>query len=439
MQEELLITIIGGGLAGCEAAWQAACAGVRVRLWEMKPFCFTPAHHSPDLAELVCSNSFRSASLENAVGLLKEEMRRMQTLFMYAADQACIPAGGALAVDRERFSAIITTALQQHKTIDLVRQEVTKIPLQRPLIIASGPLTSESLSKAIQELVGEQYLSFYDAISPVVEADSITMEKAFWGSRYNRGGDDYLNCPLSRNEYYHFVDEVLRAEQTPWRDFEQPTFFEGCLPIEVMAARGRDTLAFGPMKPIGLTDPGTGKQPFAVVQLRPENQARTIFNLVGFQTKMTRGEQQRVLRLIPALENAQFVRLGSCHRNSFINSPKVLAPTLQLHKDTGIFFAGQVTGVEGYVESAAMGMVAGINAARLLRGKPLILPPETTAVGALIAHVSNSNAEHFQPMNVNFGLFPPLESHIKKKERRMVLAERALSAVDAWKQDLGKE
>ncbi len=432
------ITIIGGGLAGCEAAWQAAQRGVKAVLYEMKPDRFSPAHCSSTLAELVCSNSFRAASLENAVGLLKEEMREVQTVFMEAALAARIPAGGALAVDRERFSSFITDVMQEHKNVDLVHQEVIEIPSQRPLIIASGPLTSDALAAAIQQLVSEKHLSFYDAISPVVEADSIDMDIAFRASRYGRGGDDYVNCPLTGHEYDRFVTEIVNAGKAPLRDFERTMFFEGCLPVEEMAARGKDTLAFGPMKPVGLTDPRTGEQPFAVVQLRPENAERTMYNMVGFQTRMARGEQRRIFRLVPGLEKARFVRLGSCHRNSFINSPKLLDPTLQLRHDRGIFFAGQITGVEGYVESAAMGMLAGIHAARLLLNQPLIPPPPTTATGSLITHITESNPEMFQPMNVNFGLFPPLEGRVKKKERRKMVSQRALQDLAAWRKQLAQ-
>ena len=430
------ITIIGGGLAGSEAAWQAAQRGIKVILWEMKPCRFSPAHNSPNLAELVCSNSFRAESLENAVGLLKEEMRRLGSLFMLAADATRIPAGGALAVDRVKFSSFITSALEQQKNITLIREEVTRLPLQRPLILASGPLTSPSLSEEITNLIGKNYLYFYDAISPVVEADSINLNIAFRASRYNRGGDDYLNCPLNQEEYYRLVAEIVSAEKVLPRDFEKAIFFEGCLPIEEMADRGKDTLAFGPLKPVGLKDPRTGEQPHAVVQLRPENKERTIYNLVGFQTRLTWPEQKRVVRLIPGLEKASFVRLGSCHRNIFINSPTLLFPTLQLQKETKIFFAGQITGVEGYVESAAMGMVAGINAARFILKKQSVIPSPATATGALLHYITTAAPDHFQPMNVTYGLFPPLPSEVKKRDRRNFLIQQALKHIEDWRKEI---
>ena len=430
------ITIIGGGLAGSEAAWQAAQRGIKVILWEMKPCRFSPAHNSPNLAELVCSNSFRAESLENAVGLLKEEMRRVGSLFMLAADATRIPAGGALAVDRVKFSSFITSALEQQKNITLIREEVTRLPLQRPLILASGPLTSPSLSEEITNLIGKNYLYFYDAISPVVEADSINLNIAFRASRYNRGGDDYLNCPLNQEEYYRLVAEIVSAEKVLPRDFEKAIFFEGCLPIEEMADRGKDTLAFGPLKPVGLKDPRTGEQPHAVVQLRPENKERTIYNLVGFQTRLTWPEQKRVVRLIPGLEKASFVRLGSCHRNIFINSPTLLFPTLQLQKETKIFFAGQITGVEGYVESAAMGMVAGINAASFILKKQLVIPSPATATGALLHYITTAAPDHFQPMNVTYGLFPPLPSEVKKRDRRNFLIQQALKHIEDWRKEI---
>jgi methylenetetrahydrofolate--tRNA-(uracil-5-)-methyltransferase len=430
------ITIIGGGLAGTEAAWQAAQRGIKVVLWEMKPCRFSPAHNSPNLAELVCSNSFRAESLENAVGLLKEEMRRVGSLFMLAADATRIPAGGALAVDRAKFSSFITSALEQQKNITLIREEVTRIPLPRPLILASGPLTSRSLSEEITNLVGENYLYFYDAISPVVEADSINLNIAFRASRYNRGGDDYLNCPLNQEEYYRLVAEIVNAEKVLPRDFEKPIFFEGCLPIEEMAGRGKNTLAFGPLKPVGLKDPRTGEQPYAVVQLRPENKERTIYNMVGFQTRLTWPEQKRVFRLIPGLEKANFVRLGSCHRNVFINSPTLLLPTLQLKKEPKIFFAGQITGVEGYVESAAMGMVAGINAARFTQKKQLVIPSAATATGALLHFITTADPNHFQPMNVTYGLFPPTTAEVKKSNRRNFLIQQALNHIEIWRKDI---
>lgn len=435
MAEEELI-IIGGGLAGCEAAWQAARRGVKVLLFEMKPERFSPAHRSADLAELVCSNSLRAESLENAVGLLKEEMRRMDALFMHAADATRVPAGGALAVDRKQFSRFITEAIAHQGSIRVIRREITTLDFPRPLVIASGPLTSAPLAERISKLIGREYLYFYDAIAPVVESESVDRTVAFQASRYGRGGDDYLNCPLSREEYYRLVEEIIGARKVPLREFEHAIFFEGCLPIEEMASRGKDTLAFGPLKPVGLIDPRTGRQPFAVVQLRPENREATLYNLVGFQTRMAWGEQERVLRLIPGLAQARFVRLGSCHRNIFLNAPELLLPSLQLRKDPGVFFAGQMTGVEGYVESAAMGMLAGINAARMVQRTSVLPPPPTTAVGALVAHITGADKNAFQPMNVNWGLFPPLERAVKKKDRRAELARRALEDLLAWRDAL---
>ncbi len=430
MTQEL--TIIGGGLAGCEAAWQAAERGVRVSLREMKPHAYSPAHHLPGLAELVCSNSLRGESMENAVGLLKEELRRAGSLLMAAADATRVPAGGALAVDRGLFSAFVTERIEAHPLIELVREEVVAIPTEGVVIVASGPLTSDGLTEKIMTLTGPK-LYFYDAIAPIVAAESLDMNKVFRASRYGKGdGDDYLNCPLNQEEYERFVDEILAAEKVPARDFEKVVHFEGCMPVEEMAERGRETLRFGPLKPVGLTDPRTGQEPHAVVQLRAENREGTMFNLVGFQTKLTYPEQRRIFRMIPGLENAEFVRLGSMHRNTFINAPALLAPTFQLKSDHRILFAGQITGVEGYVESAGSGFLAGINGARLAKGEEPLVPPPATALGALVAHITNADVKHFQPMNVNYGLFPPLEGKVKKKERRGKLAERALAELDNW-------
>jgi len=428
----LPLTIIGGGLAGCEAAWQAASLGVSVDLYEMKPQKFSPAHQLPGLAELVCSNSLRGDSLENAVGLLKEELRRLGSLFMEGAEATRVPAGGALAVDREKFSTFITDRVASHPLITLHRGEVTEIPDAGIVVIASGPLTSDSLAAVIASLAGD-YLYFYDAIAPIVSSDSVDIGTVFAASRYGKGdGDDYLNCPLSAEEYEAFVDALLAAEKVPARDFEKVVHFEGCMPVEEMAARGRETLRFGPMKPVGLVDPRTGLEPHAVVQLRKENLEGTMYNLVGFQTKLTWPEQRRIFRMIPGLESAEFVRLGSMHRNTFINAPALLAPTFQLKSDPRIFFAGQITGVEGYVESAGSGYLAGINAALAARGEEPILPPRTTALGALVHHVTNAEVKSFQPMNVNYGLFPELGGRVKKKERRQKLAERALADLEAW-------
>ena len=427
------ITIIGAGLAGCEAAWQAAQRGVGVTLREMKPERFSPAHHLPGLGELVCSNSLRGDSLENAVGLLKEELRRCNSLIMEAAEATRVPAGGALAVDRQLFSEYITDKIQSHPLIRLERGEITAIPAEGTVIIASGPLTSDALALSLASLTGDR-LYFYDAIAPIVSADSLDMTRVFAASRYGKGdGDDYLNCPLNVEEYGRFVDELLKGEKVAAREFERIVHFEGCMPVEEMAGRGPETLRFGPMKPVGLIDPRTGSEPYAVIQLRAENRERTMFNLVGFQTKLTWPEQRRIFRMIPGLEQAEFVRLGSLHRNTFINAPALLLPTQQLRSEPRILFAGQITGVEGYVESAASGFLAGITAARLLQGAPLAVPPPETALGALMAHITNADARHFQPMNVNYGLFPELAGRVKKKEKRQRLAERALAALDGWR------
>jgi len=433
------ISIIGGGLAGTEAAWQVASRGVAVTLHEMKPARFSQAHTLPTLAELVCSNSLRGASLENAVGLLKEEMRRLGSLFMEAADATQVPAGGALAVDREIFSRFITERIESHPLISLVRDEVTKIPGDGIVVIASGPLTSEPLAKAIEELTGP-YLYFYDAIAPIVTSTSIDYDTVFRASRYGKGdGDDYLNCPLTREEYDAFVAALLAADKVPTRDFEKLIHFEGCMPVEELASRGHDTLRFGPMKPVGLVDPRSGREPHAVVQLRMENREGTMFNLVGFQTKLTYPEQQRVFRMIPGLEQAEFVRLGSMHRNTFINAPTLLAPDLRMKGEPRILFAGQITGVEGYVESAASGFIAGVNAALLALHGPdakLPVPPAATAHGALVRHVTGADPKHFQPMNVNYGLFPELAGRVKKAEKRKLLAERALKELEEWRSEL---
>jgi methylenetetrahydrofolate--tRNA-(uracil-5-)-methyltransferase len=431
------ITIIGGGLAGCEAAWQAAQRGVAVTLHEMKPEKYSPAHHLPGLAELVCSNSLRGDSLENAVGLLKEELRRCGSLVMEAAEATRVPAGGALAVDRQLFSDYITRKIHDHPLITLLQGEITELPPDRIVIVASGPLTSDALAASLAGLTGDR-LYFYDAIAPIVSAESLDMNKVFAASRYGKGdGDDYLNCPLDEAEYLAFVAELVASEKVPSRDFEKIVHFEGCMPVETMAERGVETLRFGPMKPVGLADPRTGYEPHAVIQLRAENREKTMYNLVGFQTKLTYGEQRRVFRMIPGLEEVEFVRLGSMHRNTFINSPSLLLPTQQLKSHPRIIFAGQITGVEGYVESAASGFLAGITAACLdseLTTSPL--PPPETALGALVGHITNADARHFQPMNVNYGLFPELPGRVKKKEKRQMLAERALAALEAWRVNL---
>ncbi|MCS6926578.1 MAG: FADH(2)-oxidizing methylenetetrahydrofolate--tRNA-(uracil(54)-C(5))-methyltransferase TrmFO [Candidatus Binatia bacterium] len=424
------VTVIGGGLAGSEAAWQIAQRGIPVRLYEMRPVRPTEAHHTDRLAELVCSNSFRSSSLDTAVGLLKEEMRRLGSLIMAAADRAQVPAGQALAVDRVIFSQYITAAISSHPLIELRREEVRDLP-HGVTVVATGPLTSPSLSERLRILFGSDYLYFYDAISPIVTAESINTEVAFRASRYGHGSD-YLNCPLTREEYYRFVDAILAAEKVPTKAFEHCMYFEGCLPIEEMARRGKDTLAFGPMKPVGLLDPRTGARPYAVVQLRQDDQAGTLWSMVGFQTKMTYPEQRRIFRTIPGLERAEFVRLGSLHRNTFIDSPRLLQPTLQFRGRHDLFFAGQLIGVEGYVESAAAGLLAGLNAARLVRGEPLVIAPPTTALGSLLAYITHSERRNFQPMNANYGLFPPLPHRLVGREKKTACAARALQDLTAW-------
>lgn len=426
------VAIVGGGLAGCEAAWQLARRGVPVRLIEMRPVRGTEAHQTDRLAELVCSNSLRSDALTAAVGLLKEELRRLGSLVMHCADRTAVPAGSALAVDRDDFAAAMTEAIAAEPLVAIERGEVESIPTHGWTIIATGPLTSPALAADLQRLCGEEYLYFYDAIAPIVTADSIDRTVVFAAARYDRGGDDYLNCPMVRDEYYAFVDAVLAADVVPTRDFERCVHFEGCMPIEEIARRGRDTLAFGPMKPVGLTDPRTGRRPFAVVQLRQDNREATLFNLVGFQTKMTYPEQRRVLRMIPGLENAEFVRLGSLHRNTFINAPRLLRPTLQANGRDDLFLAGQLVGVEGYVESAAMGLLAGLNVERARRGEPALVPPPTTSIGSLVAYITDAERKNFQPMNANYGLFPSLETRLRGRERRLAHAERARVALGAW-------
>ena len=432
------ITIIGGGLAGCEAAWQAASRGCRVTLYEMKPQRFSPAHTSAGLAELVCSNSLKADGLANASGVLKEELRMLDSLVIRHAHASRVPAGAALAVDREHFSAGVTRAIEHHRAITLVREEMTEIPHQGIVIISSGPLTSDAFAESLKGLLGEQFLYFHDAIAPIIEADSIDPEKTYRASRYDKGEADYINCPLSQEEYYAFVRELLAAEKAPLREFETLVPFEGCMPVEVMAERGVETLAFGPMKPVGLIDPRTGRQPYAVVQLRQENREATVYNLVGFQTRLKWPEQKRVFGLIPGLKHAVFVRLGSMHRNTFMHSPSLLAQTLQLKADPRIFFAGQITGVEGYVESIAMGLIAGINAARYAAGLDLLPPPAATLTGALAAYITDpANSKNFQPMNASFGILPAPGVKARKGDRKRLHAERALREMQAWKESLG--
>ncbi len=427
------ITIIGAGLAGCEAAWQIAKRGGKVILYEMKPDVYSPAHRSPFFAELVCSNSFKSESLENASGVLKEEMGQLDSLILRMAKEARVPAGDSLAVDREVFSQQITQTLESLENVEVIRKEVSFIPQDGITIIATGPLTSEILSKEIQKVTGTRHLFFYDAISPIVIAESIDFQKAFKSSRYGKGGEDYVNCPMEEIGYTQFVEALNQAEKVSVQPFEKRYLFEGCLPIEEMAERGRETLAYGPLKPVGLIDPKTGKQPFAVVQLRQEDRFETLFNLVGFQTRLKHEEQKRVFRMIPGLEKAEFVRLGSIHRNTFIDSPGLLRESLQLKTHPNLFFAGQITGVEGYMESTAMGLLSGINAHRYANGMPTLVPPPTTAIGALVHYITHSLSSSFQPMNINFGLFPPLSGKSRGRGKRLLLAKRALKEMEEWK------
>jgi len=395
----------------------------------MRPAKMTPAHHTGYYGELVCSNSLRAGSLNNAVGLLKEEMRRFNSLIMKAADETQVPAGGALAVDREEFARYITRSLEDHPLIETHNQEITGLPEERPAILATGPLTSEALSETLENLGGAERLYFYDAAAPIVTYESIDLEKAFFASRYDKGGSDYLNCPMSEEEYHRFVEILAKGEIYQGKEFEKEMLFEGCMPVEKLAQRGKDTLAYGPLKPVGLTCPKTGKRPYAVVQLRKDNKEGTLYNMVGFQTRLKQPEQKRIFRMIPGLENAEFVRYGAMHRNTFINAPVLLKPTLELASERGIFMAGQITGVEGYVESTAAGIIAGINALCYLKNKePLVFPPET-AMGALVNYITSADPKNFQPMNVNFGLFPPLQGKIPKKKKRELYAERSLESL----------
>ena len=428
------LTVLGGGLAGCEAAWQAAERGVQVALYEMRPQRPTAAHKTDQLAELVCSNSLGSSEITNAAGILKEEMRRLGSLVVRVADTCTVPAGTALAVDRVEFAARITKEISTHPNITVIREEVTTIPEQGPVIIATGPLTSDALAESLKTLTRAERLYFFDAISPIVDGETVDRSIAFGASRYNKGGADYLNCPMSRAEYDAFYDALVAAEKVPVREFEKTPYFEGCMPIEVQADRGRQTLLFGPMKPVGLVDPRTGARPHAVVQLRPEDVHGQAYNMVGFQTKLKWPEQKRVFRMIPGLERAEFLRLGSLHRNTFINAPLLVRETLQFRQESRIFFAGQIVGVEGYTESAGMGLLAGMNAARLIQHQPLLIPPPTTTLGTLITYLTKSDPRTFQPMNVNLGLFPPLPTRIVQREvRRQKIVDRALNDLDRWK------
>ncbi|NGQ93997.1 FADH(2)-oxidizing methylenetetrahydrofolate--tRNA-(uracil(54)-C(5))-methyltransferase TrmFO [Brevibacillus sp. SYP-B805] len=426
---ETYVTVVGAGLAGSEAAWQIAEAGVPVKLYEMRPLKQTPAHHTDKFAELVCSNSLRANTLTNAVGVLKEELRRLNSVIIAAADRCAVPAGGALAVDRHEFAGYVTDTIRNHPLIEVITDEVAEIPAGIT-VIATGPLTSPALSEKLKVLTGEEYLYFYDAAAPIVEKDSIDMEKVFVASRYDKGEAAYLNCPMTEEEFDRFYEALISAEAVPLKEFEKEIYFEGCMPIEVMAKRGRQTMLFGPLKPVGLIDPRTGKQPFAVVQLRQDNSAATLYNIVGFQTHLKWPEQKRVFSLIPGLENLEIVRYGVMHRNTFINSPKLLRPTYQYKHRDNLFFAGQMTGVEGYVESAASGLLAGLNAARLAKGEELLVFPPETVIGSMAHYITTTDANHFQPMNANFGLLPPLPVRIRnKKEKNERLAARALDTI----------
>ena len=438
------VIVVGAGLAGSEAAWQAARRGAEVTLFEMRPGRTSPAHKTDDFAELVCSNSLRGAGLENAVGVLKEEMRRMDSLIIRAADATAVPAGGALAVDRRGFSRYITEQITAHPNISIRREEIKTVPRDEDavVIIASGPLTSGALSDEIHALLGDDALYFYDAAAPLVDAASIDMTQAYRASRYGKGEPSYLNCPMNDREYEAFWQALTAAEKADVHDFEKEIFFEGCMPVEVMASRGKDTLLFGPLKPMGLEHPETGERPYAVVQLRQDNAEGTIYNIVGFQTRLKWAEQRRVFRMIPGLSHAEFLRYGVMHRNTFINAPRHLRPTFQLRSENTLFFAGQMTGVEGYVESAASGLTAGINAARIAADRTPVVFPQTTCHGALAHYITTCDPAHFQPMNINFGLLPPLEDlprRTRKPEKKLLTARRALAALDDFLQENGKE
>nr|WP_208920192.1 FADH(2)-oxidizing methylenetetrahydrofolate--tRNA-(uracil(54)-C(5))-methyltransferase TrmFO [Paenibacillus uliginis] len=424
------VTVIGAGLAGSEAAWQIASRGVPVTLYEMRPVVKTPAHHTNKFAELVCSNSLRANGMSNAVGVLKEEMRMLNSLVIGSADRNAVPAGGALAVDRDGFSGEITDTLHNHPLIEVVNEEIQHIPEEGIVVIATGPLTSPALSSEIRGMMGEDYFYFYDAAAPIIEKDSIDMSKVYLASRYDKGEAAYLNCPMTEEEFDAFYDALINAEVAQLKEFEKEIYFEGCMPIEIMMKRGKQTALFGPMKPVGLVNPHTGKLPYAVVQLRQDNAAGTLYNLVGFQTHLKWGEQKRVLSMIPGLENAEIVRYGVMHRNTFVNSPKLLEPTYQVKTRPNLYLAGQMTGVEGYVESAASGLIAGINAARAAKGQEGLVFPQESTIGSMAYYITNADPEHFQPMNANFGLLPSLETRIrKKKEKNEALANRALDQV----------
>ena len=430
------LNVIGAGLAGSEAAWQAAQAGVAVNLYEMRPKKSTEAHHTNNFAELVCTNSLRGNNLTNAVGVLKEEMRRLDSVIITSADKTAVPAGGALAVDRDDFSELVTKRVKEHPLVTVIEEEITEIP-EGITVIATGPLTSEPLSKAIQAFNGSEGFYFYDAAAPIVDKSTINMDKVYLKSRYDKGEAAYLNCPMNEEEFYAFREALVNAEVAPLKEFEKEKFFEGCMPIEVMAGRGPKTMLFGPMKPVGLEDPKTGKRPYAVIQLRQDNAAASLYNIVGFQTHLKWGEQKRVFRMIPGLEEAEFVRYGVMHRNSFMNSPELLQQTYQSKKREDLFFAGQMTGVEGYVESAASGLMAGINAAKLAKGEAPIIMPQETTIGSMAYYITHAEGKHFQPMNANFGLLPELPERIRdKKSRYEALANRALAALEKAKEQL---
>lgn len=439
MTQNKNITVIGGGLAGCEAAFQAAQRGCHVKLYDMKPEKFSPAHESENFAELVCSNSLRSDAPDSAVGLLKHEMRQLGSLLMKTADETAVPAGKALAVDRDLFAESITYTINGHPNITVVREEVTALPDQSDevLILATGPLTSEPMAESLANLTGKERLAFYDAIAPIVHAESLNMDIVYQKSRWEEGPGDYLNCPMDKEQYLNFIHEIGNAQYVPLKDFEDVKYFEGCLPIEVMQSRGEDTLRYGPMKPVGLTNPHTGEDPYAVIQLRMENKEGTLYNMVGFQTKLTYPEQKRIFKMIPGMENAEFARLGSIHRNTFICAPELLFKTLQTQKNQNLFIAGQLSGVEGYVESIAMGLLAGINGARLALGQPLTIPPTHTGFGALINHLTATEAKHFQPSNINFGLFPAWKKKVPKKFRGERRAENSAQAMEEWLKETG--
>lgn len=429
------VTIVGAGLAGSEAAWQLARQQVPVRLIEMRPVETTPAHHTAYFGELVCSNSLRAAALTNAVGLLKEEMRRLGSVIMACADRHSVPAGGALAVDRMGYAAAVTEAVKTHPLIETVTERVNAIPREGIVIIATGPLTDGALAEDVQRFCGGEGLHFYDAAAPIVTGDSLDMDRVYRASRYGKGDADYLNCPMTREEYEAFYQALLTAETAEVHGFENKKVFEGCMPVEVMARRGEDTLRFGPMKPVGLPDPRTGREPYAVVQLRQDNEEGTLFNLVGFQTHLKWGEQRRVFGMIPGLRQAEFVRYGVMHRNTYINSPELLTAAMESRTRQRLFFAGQMTGVEGYVESAASGIAAAYGAAARLRGEEPVPFPRETAIGSLTHYISHREGSNFQPMNINFGLMPPLGRRVPKKEKNRLIAERALAALDAFLAD----